>query len=167
MTEIVTYVEMTAPGQLSPAPAVPGLALERIDPGSPLVPDVIARTGAPYGWKRAGWTEADWAEWLPGHSSRQFWLLRLDGAPAGMVCYEPRPGDDIEIEAFGLLPEFVGKGLGGFALTLGVRQAWELAPSVSRVWLHTSSHDHPHALRNYHRRGFRTFKTEEGDGPTP
>jgi ribosomal protein S18 acetylase RimI-like enzyme len=84
-----------------------------------------------------------------------------------MVCYEPRPDGDIEIETFGLLPEFVGNGLGGFALTLGVRQAWELAGSAGRVWLHTSSHDHPHALRNYHRRGFRTFKTQEGDGPEP
>jgi hypothetical protein len=32
---------------------------------------------------------------------------------------------------------------------------------VNRVWLHTSSLDHPRALPNYHRRGFRTFKTEE------
>jgi hypothetical protein len=88
MTEIVTYVEMTAPDQLSPAPAVPGLALERIDPGSSLVPHVIATIGAPYGWTRASWTEADWAEWLPDHSSRQFRLPRLDGAPAGMVCCE-------------------------------------------------------------------------------
>lgn len=167
MTEIVTYIEMTAPDQFSPAAPVRGLTLERIDPRSSLVPDVITRIGAPYGWKRAGWTEADWAAWLPEHPGRQFWLLRLDGKPAGMVCYEPRPGGEVEIETFGLLPEFVGKGLGGFALTLGVQQAWALAPSVSRVWLHTSTHDHPHALRNYHRRGFRTFKTEEGDGPTP
>jgi GNAT superfamily N-acetyltransferase len=167
MTEIVTYVEMTAPDQLNPAVPVAGLTLERIDRGSPIVPDVIARIGAPYGWKTASWTEADWAAWLPEHPGRLIWLLRLEGRPTGMVCYELHSGGDVEIETFGLLPEFLGKGLGGFALTLGVQRAWELAPPVSRVWLHTSTHDHPHALRNYHRRGFRTFKTEEGDGPIP
>ena len=30
---------------------------------------------------------------------------------------------------------------------------------MNRVWLHTSSQDRPRALPNYHRRGFRTFKT--------
>ncbi|HTU74533.1 MAG TPA: GNAT family N-acetyltransferase [Trebonia sp.] len=167
MTEIVTYVEMTAPDQLNPAASVPGLALEQIDRASPLIADIIARIGAPYGWKRASWTGADWAAWLPEEHGRMFWLLRLEDKPAGMVCYDLHPGDEVEIETFGLLPEFVGKGLGGFALTLGVRQAWKLAPSVGRVWLHTSTHDHPHALRNYQRRGFRTFKTEEGGAPTP
>ena len=78
-----------------------------------------------------------------------------------MVTCELHPGDEAEIVTFGLVPEFVGKGLGGSALTLGVQQAWALAPSVNRVWLHTSSLDHPRALPNYHRRGFRTFKTEE------
>jgi GNAT superfamily N-acetyltransferase len=80
-----------------------------------------------------------------------------------MVSYDLHPGNEVEIETFGLLPEFVGKGLGGYALTLGIQQAWELAPSVTRVWLHTSTLDHPHALPNYHRRGFRTFRAEEGE----
>lgn len=78
-----------------------------------------------------------------------------------MVTYDVHPGGEAEIVTFGLLPEFVGKGLGGFALTLAVQQAWALAPSVSRVWLHTFTVDHPHALPNYHRRGFRTFRSEQ------
>jgi GNAT superfamily N-acetyltransferase len=163
VTEIVTYVEMTAQDQLDPAGPVPGLTLERVDLRSPLVPDVMARIGAPYGWKSARRTEREWADWLAEHTGRMPWLLRLHGETAGIVCYQLHPGSEVEIETFGLLPEFVGQGLGGFALTLGIARAWELAPAVSRVWLHTSTRDHPHALPNYHRRGFRTFKTEEGD----
>jgi hypothetical protein len=38
-------------------------------------------------------------------------------------------------------------------LTVGTRLAWELGPlggvRVRRVWLHTSSRDHPHAKPNY------------------
>ena len=52
------------------------------------------------------------------------------------VVFGPQPGGEVEIKTFGLLPE------------------------VTRVWLHTQTSDHPHALSNYHGRGFRTFKTE-------
>jgi GNAT superfamily N-acetyltransferase len=159
--EIVTYVEMTAPSQLVPAAPVPGLTLEPVDHGAPVIPGIMARIGAAHGWSSSSRTSGEWDGWFGEHPDRKFWLLSFEGEPAGIVSCELHPGGDSEIETFGLLPEFVGKGLGGFALTLGVRQAWALAPSVSRVWLHTSSKDHPRALPNYHRRGFRTFKTEE------
>jgi hypothetical protein len=42
-------------------------------------------------------------------------------------------------------------------LTLSTRLAWDLG-GVDRVWLHTSSFDHPHALHNYRSRGFRQFQ---------
>jgi GNAT superfamily N-acetyltransferase len=161
--EIVTYVEMTASSQLIPAAPVPGLTLEPVDRSSPLVPGILARIGAAYDWKSASRTEREWAVWFAEHTGRTFWLLSFEGEPAGMVSCELHPGGEAEIATFGLLPEFVGKGLGGFSLTLGVQQAWALAPSVNRVWLHTSTFDHPHALPNYHRRGFRTFKTEQGE----
>ncbi|MGH3168613.1 MAG: GNAT family N-acetyltransferase [Trebonia sp.] len=161
MKEIVTYVEMTAPSQLIAAIPVPGLTLEPVDHGSPSIPGILARIGAAHGWKSASRTEREWAAWFAGHPDRTFWLLSFEGEPAGMVTCDLHPGCEAEVVAFGLLPEFVGKGLGGFALTLGVQQAWALAPSVNRVWLHTSTQDHPRALPNYHRRGFRTFLTEQ------
>ena len=157
----MTYVEMTAPGQLIPAAAVPGLILEPVDRSSALIPSILARIGAAYNWKSASRTGPEWAAWFAKHPGRAFWLLSFEGEPAGMLTYDLHPGGETEIVTFGLLPEFVGKGLGGFALTLGVQQAWALAPQVNRVWLHTSSHDHPRALPNYHRCGFRTFKTEQ------
>ncbi|MFC5181641.1 GNAT family N-acetyltransferase [Actinomadura harenae] len=158
MKEIVTYVEMTSRDQLAPAAPVPGLALDTLDRRSPLLLDLHARVGASYGWGSAKRTRE---EWDSGYAARRFFLLSFEGEPAGLVDYDLHPGDDVEIATFGLLPEFVGKGIGGFALTLGIRQGWILVPEVSRVWLHTSTLDHPHALPNYHRRGFRTFKTEE------
>ncbi|MFI6515838.1 GNAT family N-acetyltransferase [Spirillospora sp. NPDC050679] len=163
----MTYVEMTSPDQCVPAAPVPGLVLEPLDRDSPLVTDVMARIGAPYGWKSASRTEEEWAAWFERSPERVFWLLSFEGEPAGMASYEARPGGEVEIGTFGLLPEFVGKGLGGYALTIAIRRAWELVPAVTRVWLHTSSLDHPNALPNYHRRGFRTFRTEEGERDVP
>jgi GNAT superfamily N-acetyltransferase len=158
---IVTYVEMTARDQLDPAAQVPGLVLAALARDSPLIPDILARVGAPYGWRSADRTDEEWPVWLAENPDRTFALLTFEGEPAGIVAYDPHPGQEVEIKSFGLLPEFVGRGLGGYALTLGIQRAWEMSAAVSRVWLHTSSLDHPNALPNYHRRGFRTFKTAE------
>lgn len=160
--EIVTHVHMTTRDQFRPADPVPGLTLEPLHRDSPLVVDVQARIGAPYGWQSAVRTAPEWEQWFARHPDRAFWLLAHEGEPAGLLACDPHPGDEVEIDTFGLVPEFVGRGLGGYALTLAVRQAWDLTPTVTRVWLHTSSADHPAALPNYHRRGFVTFKTEEG-----
>jgi GNAT superfamily N-acetyltransferase len=161
--QTVTYLEMTDLDQLNPAAPVPGMFLEALARGSALIPDILARVGAPYGWRSAGRTGREWQVWLAEVPHRTFGLLSFAGEPAGIVAYEPHPGDEVEIKSFGLLPEFVGRGLGGYALTLAIQRAWEPPATVSRVWLHTSSFDHPHALPNYHRRGFRTFRTEEGE----
>ncbi|WP_328600677.1 GNAT family N-acetyltransferase [Actinomadura physcomitrii] len=162
----MTYVEMTDPDQLNASASVPGLALQPLERSSPLVPDILARVGTPYGWRSARRTPDGWQTWHAENPRRTFALLSLDGEPAGIVAYDPHD-HEVEIKSFGLLPDFIGKGLGGYALTLAIRRAWELSATAARVWLHTSSFDHPNALRNYHRRGFRTYKTEETTRDTP
>jgi len=52
----------------------------------------------------------------------------------------------------------IGQGLGKHLLSCAVRDAWALRPT--RVWLHTCTLDHPHALSNYEARGFVAYKTE-------
>ncbi|MBO2445865.1 GNAT family N-acetyltransferase [Actinomadura barringtoniae] len=160
MNEIVTFVEMTDRDQLEPAAPVEGLVLERTE-WDARVPEMLARVGTPYGWKSARRTATEWETWRAGSPRRMYWLLVFEGEPIGIITYEPYPDGDVEIRSFGLVPERVGTGLGSYALTLGVRQAWEVMPDVRRVWLHTSSLDHPNALPNYERRGFRVFKVEQ------
>lgn len=162
MEEIVTYVEMTALSELRASPPANGVTLERVDGTSPLIRSVQARIGEPYAWASASRSDDDWAEWL-SHPLRQYWFIKYETEIAGIADFELRPGGEVEITTFGLLPEYVGRGLGGYALTLVVRQAWEVEPvgaeSVWRIWLHTSTLDHPNALANYERRGFRPFRT--------
>jgi GNAT superfamily N-acetyltransferase len=90
---------------------------------------------------------------------------------AGMVELEAQPGGDVEIVVFGLVPEFIGRGFGAHLLTVGTGLAWKLEPLdggfVRRVWLHTSSRDHPYARPNYERRGFRPFRTERRQREIP
>jgi GNAT superfamily N-acetyltransferase len=165
--ETITYLEMTAPDQLVPGrPPPTPLAVERLDPASlPLLRSTYARIGAPHGWfGRLAWSDQRWEAWL-SRPGVQPWIARVGGEVAGMVELELQPGGDVEIVVFGLVPEFVGRGLGGHLLTSGARLAWEAehpegAPT-RRVWLHTSSRDHPNARPNYERRGFRAFRTEQ------
>jgi GNAT superfamily N-acetyltransferase len=81
---------------------------------------------------------------------------------AGLISLRSLPHREVEIDTFGLVPEYVGRGFGGHLLPMAVRLAWDLETSgagpVRRVWLHTSSLDHPHALPNYRSRGFRQFR---------
>jgi GNAT superfamily N-acetyltransferase len=57
-----------------------------------------------------------------------------------------------------VLPEFIGRGWGKHLLTRAVLSAWDLG--TQRVWLHTCTLDHPAALPNYLKRGFRRVRDE-------
>jgi ribosomal protein S18 acetylase RimI-like enzyme len=161
--ETVTYLEMTSPEELVPGREPPEpFALERLRPSDlDLFRSTCVAIGDPYGWtSRPPWTEAQWMERLE-RDDVEPWLARVGDEPAGLVELEAQRDHAVEIVVLGLLPAFTGRGFGGHLLTVGTRQAWEMPHGdggrTRRVWLHTSSFDHPHAQRNYEARGFRVF----------
>jgi ribosomal protein S18 acetylase RimI-like enzyme len=171
--EAVTYLEMTSPDELVPGSSPPAsVEMVRVDRTSvPLIRSTYARVGAPHDWiSRQDWADEAWEELL-ARPSVSVWIARLDDEVAGMVELEARQGGDVEITVFGLGPTFVGRGFGGHLLTLATRRAWETTSAdgtpARRVWLHTSSHDHPHARLNYERRGFRPYRTEHRQREIP
>ena len=66
--------------------------------------------------------------------------------------------DSVEIAYFGLLPGFLGRGLGKYMLTRAIEEAWALG--ATRVWVHTCTLDDPAALPNYRARGMTEFRRE-------
>ena len=86
-------------------------------------------------------------------------MAYLSGTPAGYFELEAQGGSEVELAYFGLLPTFIGRGLGSELLATAIERAWQLEPN--RVWLHTCSLDHPRALETYQSHGFRPYKTEE------
>jgi RimJ/RimL family protein N-acetyltransferase len=76
------------------------------------------RIGAPYRWLSATWSDAQWAEYVPS-PAREFWSIRSAGEIAGLADFVAHAHGEVEIATFGLVPEFIGKGIGGLALTPG------------------------------------------------
>ena len=84
--------------------------------------------------------------------------MRYGRKVAGFFELRTDADKSIEIALFGLLKEFVGRGLGKHLLSCAVDEAW--AMGASRVWLHTCTLDSPVALPNYVARGFVPYRKE-------
>ena len=85
-------------------------------------------------------------------------VLYIDGVPAGYVELDSRVGNEIELSYFGLVPEFIGRGLGPWLLNWALDTAWNCEPS--RIWVNTCNLDHPKALLCYQRAGFERCRQE-------
>lgn len=165
--ETITYLEMTDPSQLIPAREPSELpTLTRVEhPYPELNRFLYTSVGADWFWcDRLPWTYAQWQQYLarPDHET---WIAYLQGTPAGYFELDSDPAKGIEVAMFGLMPQYVGLGLGGHLLTCALRRAWQKQPP--RVWLHTCNHDHPHALANYRARGLRPFQTRQVEKDLP
>lgn len=174
--EITTwYLEQSAPAELRPARA-PGVAVAvtRARLVSPeLNRFLYTAVGGDWFWvDRLAWTWRQWHDWLD-RAGVETWVATVDGTPAGYVELDGAGGGEVEIAYFGLLPAFVGQGIGGHLLTVGIQQAWRLAErwperaSTHRVWVHTCSMDGPAALSNYQARGMRLYRTERETAELP
>lgn len=85
-------------------------------------------------------------------------VLSVDGRIAGFAELDRRQPDEIELVQFGLLPEFIGQGLGKWFLNWTINYVFNHQPE--RFWLHTCTFDHPAALPNYRKAGFVEYQRE-------
>ena len=120
---------------------------------------LYATVGAPWMWyMRLPWTWQQWQDYV-ARESIETWVAYQGATPIGYFELEKQPRGITEIAYFGLVPEFVGQGLGKQLLNDAVNKAWDTADN--RIWLHTCTLDHPNALPNYLNRGFKVFKEED------
>jgi GNAT superfamily N-acetyltransferase len=173
-----TYLEQCSPDQLRPArePALP-VDIVRVELPSPEFSRFLyATVGGDWYWTdRLEWSREDWLSYLNGPQV-ETWVAWVRGAPAGYIELAGASNLDrfsVEIAYFGLMPGFLGLGIGGHLLTFGLRQAWSIGsrwpgtPPVERVFVHTCTLDGPAALANYQARGLVIFRTEEAERWVP
>jgi GNAT superfamily N-acetyltransferase len=160
-TEVLrTFLELATRGALRRSPPPDADArVERVH-GCPasFFRYLYAEVGRAYHWRdRLAWGDEE-ARARLADASVSLYLLSVAGAPAGYFELQRHDDASVEIVYFGLLPEFLGRGLGRYLLGEAAAAAWSLG--AARVWLHTCSLDDPAALPNYLARGFRPFRTE-------
>jgi GNAT superfamily N-acetyltransferase len=162
--EIVTSMEMTELGQLRPSRRSPErIEVEEVGPSvAETLRSIYVRVWEPLAsGGRMEWSAGDWETELLRPAVKA-WLPRVGDETVGLVELELEPNGDVGIVVFGLVPEFIGRGFGGAFLTTVVQLAWNMSsePPVRRVWVQTSSGDHPNAIANYKSRGFVVVQTQ-------
>ena len=116
--------------------------------------------GEPWKWTdRLVWSDDAWRDYAENENLRT-WVAFMQGSPAGYFELQRQQGGEVEIALLGLAPRFLNLGLGGYFLSRALQSAWSWE-GTQRVWLHTCSLDHPHALKNYLARGMKLYRTEE------
>jgi GNAT superfamily N-acetyltransferase len=162
-----TYLELVDRESLRAAPAPDaGALVERVlDCAPSFCRWLYAEVGRRYHWRdRLAWSDEDVRARL-ADPAVSLHLLRAGGSPAGYFELERHGDGAVEIVYFGLLPEFLGRGLGKYLLSEAAQAAWRLG--ATRIWLHTCTLDDPAALPNYLARGFRPFKRETYEQDVP
>jgi GNAT superfamily N-acetyltransferase len=155
-----TYLEMRSPGQLRPAETpAPTPTVERLEQCSvELFRYLYREVGSAYRWTdRLSWSDQTISSYLQTPAV-SLWLMSWEESPAGYFELMEHGDRSVEIVYFGLLPACIGRGWGKFLLTRATEAAWR--QGAERVWLHTCTLDHPAALPNYLKRGFRAVRQE-------
>jgi len=160
----IYYLEMLSPQSLVPSQrassdAHPVEIRQAEVPSPELNRFLYTAVGGKWYWReRLSWSYARWMEVLDS-DRHETWIAYSRGTPAGYYELVKHPDNSVEIAYFGLLPAFVGLGIGGRLLTSAIERGW--AQEATRVWVHTCTLDHPHALSNYQARGLRIYKHED------
>jgi GNAT superfamily N-acetyltransferase len=157
LDDVITYLEMRERprGQRVPAP-LEKLALMRAENCTvSFYRWLYAAVGEPWLWfeRRLLDDSALLAE--IGKPTIEIFVLYVRGVPAGYFELDSAAPDEIKLCYFGLVPEFIGRRLGPYLLQAAIDEAW--TRPIGRLWLHTSTFDHPKALRVYQQAGFTVY----------
>jgi len=159
-----TYLALDTPPQFratTKQPSARDIGIERRLPCPvPLYRRLYKEVGEQWYWHdRLEWSDEELAAYL-AKPNVGVWEVTASGGNKSAGYFELQRHEDggVEIAFFGLKPEFIGQGLGGWMLGRAVEEAW--AMDAKRVWLHTCTLDSDRALPNYLARGFRPYRTE-------
>jgi GNAT superfamily N-acetyltransferase len=154
----VTFLEMLSPPPLGKAARDGLVVVHAVRPTVGYYRFLSDAVGRPWQWfGRRGWSDAQLTALI--HDPREeIHVLHVQGVPAGFAELDRRTEGEIELVYFGLMPEFIGLGLGRWFLQETVDRAWSYQPK--RLWLHTDTLDHPAALPLYRKVGFEVYRQE-------
>ena len=153
----VTFLRMDHP-PLAPVEEMPGeMRLERaMAPTVGFYRYLYNTVGAEYVWWLRRIMADDDLEYLLRAPGVSIHVLYKDGEPAGFFELDARHGNTVNLSYFGLMPHVIGMGAGPGFLRAAIDAAWRNGPRA--VTVNTCTADHPRALPNYLRAGFKPLR---------
>lgn len=116
--------------------------------------------GRDYAWEDIPtWENSEIEAWL-GADHMSLYTLLDHGWPQGFFLLEDKSDGICELAYFGLVPEAIGQGLGGWLLKTAILTAWD-RPNTKQLIVQTCTLDHPRALAGYQKNGFTAVRREE------
>ena len=160
LAAVVTCLEMLERPALQPERAGLTCRLERKQPPETRwYRDLFARVGENVLWySRLEMSDRELDATLRDPRIEVYAAVDGDGRDVGLLELDFRGGTLGELSFFGLLPEAIGKGIGGWLINRAVERAWE--HPIERFWVHTCTLDQPGIVQFYERAGFRPFKRQ-------
>ena len=158
---VITYLEMTERPALKHVPPPRDLKIALLHAEPPTVPFyrfLYQTVGGPWLWYERRALDDEALRAVIHDPLVEIYVLYANGVPAGFAELDRRQEPEIELAYFGLMPEFIGKGLGKYLLTWAIERAWSYEPS--RLWVNTNALDHHQALAVYQKCGFTPYKQE-------
>ena len=118
--------------------------------------------GIDHFWRdRLIWSDKIWSKYVE-NKNLETYILKKDENLVGFYEQEyHQDSNEVELINMGILKDFRGLKLGSLLLNHAIISASRKNPN--RMWVHTCSLDHKHALQNYKSKGFELFKKEEID----
>jgi GNAT superfamily N-acetyltransferase len=155
---ITTLLEMRARPSLPPTRTLRSGMLLRLDPPTAGFYRYLYRTvGEAWGWtERAEMGDDELLDVITDPRVDVF-VMYVGGVPAGFFELDRRVEREVELRHFGLVPDFWGRGLAKRLLASAVETAWDHEPK--RVWVRSTSLEHPRGLLIYQWAGFEPYET--------
>ena len=134
-------------------------SVKKINPDFQLNKFFYKQIGKKYRWTdRLIWTDIQWSRYV-SNSNLETYVIKNNNDLVGFfeLIHHPKQ-NETELAYLGLFEEYFGKGVGGYALTTAIKKSFK--KKIKRIWVHTCTLDHPHAIKNYLARGMKIFKEE-------
>ena len=155
------YLEITSIDELvSEKKPYDDLSLEKVNPPDFQINKFFYKEiGKNHRWTdRLVWNDKIWINYLTSNRVSTY-IIKKDKDLVGYfekIFHKDKL--ECEIAYLGILEEYLGKKIGKYLLSEAIKRSFE--NGSKRVWVHTCSLDHKHALSNYLSRGMRVFQTE-------
>ena len=155
------YLEIKSINELvdSEKPAT-NLNLNKVDPPDfQLNKFFYKEIGRKHKWiDRLVWSDRNWSDYLSSSNVKTYVLKQSEDLIGFFEQIFYKDKLECEIAYFGILEEYIGKKFGAYLLSEAIKKSFN--NGSKRVWVHTCSLDHKHALKNYLSRGMKIYNTE-------